>query len=133
MGAGRRSSCSSPAARRAAAAEFMARSLGERAATRSATGCECVQGLGPDPGRVVTEGVFTRIISTTGVEGVAGVGLDEFHEPAWTETRPGARRDSQRLLREDLRLWSVGTLDGARSRAAERRRQWSRELGDNSH
>ena len=66
---------------------------------------------------VVTEGVFTRmILDDPGLNGVAGVLFDEFHERSLdADLGLAFARDSQSLLREDLRLLVMSaTLDGAR-------------------
>ncbi len=66
---------------------------------------------------VVTEGVFTRmILDDPGLEGVAGVLLDEFHERSLdADLGLAFAFDSQSVLREDLRLLVMSaTLDGAR-------------------
>ncbi len=66
---------------------------------------------------VVTEGVFTRmILDDPGLDGVAGVLFDEFHERSLdADLGLALARDSQGLLREDLRLLVMSaTLDGAR-------------------
>jgi ATP-dependent helicase HrpB len=66
---------------------------------------------------VVTEGVFTRmILEDPGLEGVAGVLFDEFHERSLdADLGLAFAYDSQNLLREDLRLLVMSaTLDGAR-------------------
>ncbi|MBV8684922.1 MAG: ATP-dependent helicase HrpB, partial [Caulobacteraceae bacterium] len=66
---------------------------------------------------VVTEGVFTRIIlDDPGLEGIAAVLFDEFHERSLeADLGLAFARDAQRLLREDLRLLVMSaTLDGAR-------------------
>jgi ATP-dependent helicase HrpB len=66
---------------------------------------------------VVTEGVFTRmILDDPALEGVAGVLFDEFHERSLdADLGLAFAFDSQRLLREDLRLLVMSaTLDGAR-------------------
>jgi ATP-dependent helicase HrpB len=66
---------------------------------------------------VVTEGVFTRmILGDPGLEGVAGVLFDEFHERSLdADLGLALARDSQAVLREDLRLVVMSaTLDGAR-------------------
>jgi ATP-dependent helicase HrpB len=66
---------------------------------------------------VVTEGVFTRmILGDPGLEGVAGVLFDEFHERSLdADLGLALARDSQSLLRDDLRLLVMSaTLDGAR-------------------
>ena len=65
---------------------------------------------------VVTEGVFTRmILEDPGLEGVAGVLFDEFHERSLdADLGLALARDAQGLLREDLRLLIMSaTLDGA--------------------
>ena len=66
---------------------------------------------------VVTEGVFTRtILDDPGLEGVVAVIFDEFHERSLdADLGLALARDSQTLLREDLRLLVMSaTLDGAR-------------------
>ena len=66
---------------------------------------------------VVTEGVFTRmILDDPGLEGVAAVLFDEFHERSLdADLGLAFARDAQALLREDLRLLVMSaTLDGAR-------------------
>jgi ATP-dependent helicase HrpB len=66
---------------------------------------------------VVTEGVFTRmILDDPGLDGVAAVLFDEFHERSLdADLGLALARDSQGLLREDLRLLVMSaTLDGAR-------------------
>ncbi|MDO8296995.1 MAG: ATP-dependent helicase HrpB [Caulobacter sp.] len=65
---------------------------------------------------VVTEGVFTRMIQDDpGLDGVAAVLFDEFHERSLdADLGLALARDSQRLLRDDLRLLVMSaTLDGA--------------------
>jgi ATP-dependent helicase HrpB len=65
---------------------------------------------------VVTEGVFSRwILDDPALDGVAGVIFDEFHERSLDgDLGLAFARDSQRLLREDLRLLVMSaTLDGA--------------------
>jgi ATP-dependent helicase HrpB len=65
---------------------------------------------------VVTEGVFTRMIQDDPtLEGVGAVLFDEFHERSLDADMGLAfARDSQRLLREDLRILVMSaTLDGA--------------------
>jgi len=65
---------------------------------------------------VVTEGVFTRMIQDDpGLDGVAAVLFDEFHERSLdADLGLALARDSQLLLREDLRLLVMSaTLDGA--------------------
>jgi ATP-dependent helicase HrpB len=66
---------------------------------------------------VVTEGVFTRmILDDPGLEGVAAVLFDEFHERSLdADLGLALACDSQAVLREDLRLLVMSaTLDGAR-------------------
>ena len=66
---------------------------------------------------VVTEGVFTRmILDDPGLEGVAAVLFDEFHERSLdADLGLALARDAQKLLREDLRILVMSaTLDGAR-------------------
>jgi ATP-dependent helicase HrpB len=66
---------------------------------------------------VVTEGVFTRmILDDPGLDGVAGVLFDEFHERSLDADLGFAlARDAQGVLREDLRILVMSaTLDGAR-------------------
>ena len=66
---------------------------------------------------VITEGVFTRmILDDPGLEGVAAVLFDEFHERSLdADLGLALTRDAQGLLREDLRLLVMSaTLDGAR-------------------
>jgi ATP-dependent helicase HrpB len=66
---------------------------------------------------VVTEGVFTRmILDDPALEGVSAVIFDEFHERSLdADLGLALARDSQAVLREDLRLLVMSaTLDGAR-------------------
>ncbi len=66
---------------------------------------------------VVTEGVFTRmILDDPGLDGIAAVLFDEFHERSLdADLGLALARDSQAVLREDLRLLVMSaTLDGAR-------------------
>jgi ATP-dependent helicase HrpB len=66
---------------------------------------------------VVTEGVFSRmVLDDPGLDGVAAVLFDEFHERSLdADLGLALARDSQELLREDLRLLVMSaTLDGAR-------------------
>jgi ATP-dependent helicase HrpB len=66
---------------------------------------------------VITEGVFTRmILEDPGLEGVAAVLFDEFHERSLdADLGLALARNSQALLRPDLRLLIMSaTLDGAR-------------------
>ncbi|MDH4386216.1 MAG: ATP-dependent helicase HrpB [Caulobacter sp.] len=65
---------------------------------------------------VVTEGVFTRMIQDDpGLDGVAGVLFDEFHERSLdADLGLALAWDCQGLLREDLRILVMSaTLDGA--------------------
>ncbi len=65
---------------------------------------------------VVTEGVFTRMIQDDpGLDGVSAVLFDEFHERSLdADLGLALARDSQSVLREDLRLLVMSaTLDGA--------------------
>jgi len=65
---------------------------------------------------VVTEGVFTRmILDDPGLDGVAGVIFDEFHERSLDgDLGLAFARDAQELLRDDLRILVMSaTLDGA--------------------
>jgi len=66
---------------------------------------------------VVTEGVFTRLISDDPtLDGVAAVLFDEFHERSLdADLGLALARDAQRGLREDLKLLVMSaTIDGAR-------------------
>jgi ATP-dependent helicase HrpB len=66
---------------------------------------------------VVTEGVFTRmILDDPGLDGVACVIFDEFHERSLdADLGLALARDSQGLLRDDLKILVMSaTLDGAR-------------------
>lgn len=66
---------------------------------------------------VVTEGVFTRmILDDPALDGVAAVLFDEFHERSLdADLGLALARDSQTVLREDLRLLPMSaTLDDAR-------------------
>ncbi|MGC2784073.1 MAG: ATP-dependent helicase HrpB, partial [Roseiarcus sp.] len=69
---------------------------------------------------VVTEGVFTRmILGDPGLDGMAAVLFDEFHERSLdADLGLAFALDAQEGLREDLRLLVMSaTLDGARVRA----------------
>lgn len=66
---------------------------------------------------VVTEGVFTRmILDDPGLDGVAAVIFDEFHERSLdADLGLALARDAQGLVREDLKIVVMSaTLDGAR-------------------
>jgi ATP-dependent helicase HrpB len=101
-----------------AAADRMARTLGERAGetvgyrvrmqSRVSAGTRI---------EVVTEGVFTRmILDDPGLDGVAAVLFDEFHERSLEgDLGLALARDAQGLVRDDLRLLVMSaTLDVAR-------------------
>ena len=65
----------------------------------------------------LTEGLFTRrILADPGLEGVAAVLFDEFHERSLdADLGMALALDVQRVLREDLRILAMSaTLDGAR-------------------
>jgi ATP-dependent helicase HrpB len=81
---------------------------------------------------VVTEGVFTRmILDDPGLDGVAAVLFDEFHERSLdADLGLAFARDVQGVLRDDLRLLVMSaTLDGARISACWATRRWSRARG----
>jgi ATP-dependent helicase HrpB len=66
---------------------------------------------------LVTEGVFTRmILDDPGLDGVAAVVFDEFHERSLDgDLGLALARQSQQLLRDDLRILVMSaTLDAAR-------------------
>ena len=66
---------------------------------------------------MVTEGVFTRmILDDPGLDGVAAVLFDEFHERSLDgDLGLALARDAQGLVRDDLRLLVMSaTLDVAR-------------------
>lgn len=66
---------------------------------------------------VVTDGVFTRLIlADPGLDGIAAVLFDEFHERSLqADLGLAFARDAQAVLRDDLRLLVMSaTLDGAR-------------------
>ncbi len=101
-----------------AAAERMAKTLGERAGdtvgyrVRLQTKVSARTRI-----EVVTEGVFTRmILDDPALDGVAAVIFDEFHERSLdADLGLALARDSQSVLREDLRILVMSaTLDGAR-------------------
>ena len=79
---------------------------------------------------VVTEGVFTRLIlDDPGLDGVAAVLFDEFHERSLdADLGLALARDAQQGLREDLRMLVMSaTIDGARDRQGPGRRAGDRE------
>src|SRR5204863_3756099 len=66
---------------------------------------------------VVTEGIFTRmVLDDAGLDGIAAVLFDEFHERSLdSDLGLALARDVQLGLRDDLRLLVMSaTLDGAR-------------------
>jgi len=101
-----------------AAADFMARSLGEKAGETVGYRVRLQSRIGPRTRiEVVTEGVFTRmILSDPMLEGVAAVLFDEYHERSLdADLGLALALDAQGALREDLRLLAMSaTLDGAR-------------------
>lgn len=101
-----------------AAAEFMARSLGEAPGETVGYRVRMQSRVGPRTRvEVVTEGVFTRmILDDPGLEGVGAVLFDEFHERSLdADLGLALALDAQNLLRPDLRLLVMSaTLDGGR-------------------
>lgn len=101
-----------------AAAEFMARSVGERAGETVGFRVRMQSKVGPKTRiEVVTEGVFTRmILDDPGLDGVGAVLFDEFHERSLdADLGLALALDARKLLRPDLRLLVMSaTLDGAR-------------------
>lgn len=101
-----------------AAAEHMARSLGERAGETVGYRVRMESRVsGRTRVELVTEGVFTRmILDDPALEGVAAVVFDEFHERSLEgDLGLALARDAQGVLRDDLRLLVMSaTLDGAR-------------------
>jgi ATP-dependent helicase HrpB len=98
-----------------AAAERMASSLGETAGGTVGYRTRLQSRISPATRiEVVTEGVFTRmILDDPGLEGVGAVLFDEFHERSLdADLGLALARDSQGLLRDDLRLLVMSaTLD----------------------
>jgi ATP-dependent helicase HrpB len=101
-----------------AAAERMAKTLGERVGDfvgyRVRFGSKVSRRTRIE---VVTEGVFTRLIlDDPGLDGVAAVLFDEFHERSLdADLGLALTRDAQEGLREDLRILVMSaTIDGAR-------------------
>lgn len=98
-----------------AAAERMARSLGEAAGATVGYRTRLQSRIGPTTRiEVVTEGVFTRmILDDPALEGVGAVLFDEFHERSLdADLGLALARETQGLLREDLRLLVMSaTLD----------------------
>lgn len=116
------------------AAERMAATLGQAPGGTVGYRTRLQSRIGPDTRiEVVTEGVFTRmILDDPGLEGVAAVLFDEFHERSLdADLGLALARDSQTVLREDLRLLVMSAtldtqavsrlLDGAPVIAAEGR------------
>ena len=101
-----------------AAAEWMARSLGEKVG--ETVGLRVRYGSRVSARtriEIVTEGVFTRLIlDDPSLEGIAAVLFDEFHERSLdADMALALALDAQGGLREDLRLLVMSaTLDGAR-------------------
>ena len=101
-----------------AAAERMARTLGERVGDTIGLRARLSSKVGP-AGRieVVTEGVFTRmILDDPGLDGVGAVLFDEFHERSLdADLGLALALDCRGGLRPDLRLVPMSaTLDAAR-------------------
>jgi ATP-dependent helicase HrpB len=101
-----------------AAAERMAKTLGERVGDtvgyRVRFGSKVSRRTRIE---VVTEGVFTRrILDDPGLDGIAAVLFDEFHERSLdADLGLALTRDAQEGLREDLRILVMSaTIDGAR-------------------
>jgi ATP-dependent helicase HrpB len=100
-----------------AAAERMASVLGEKAGQRVGYRMRLASRVSAATRiEVVTEGVFSRMImDDPGLEGVAAVLFDEFHERSLdADLGLAFARDAQRVLRPDLRLLVMSaTLDPA--------------------
>lgn len=98
-----------------AAAERMARTLGEKAGDTVGYRTRLQSRIGPKTRiEVITEGVFTRmILEDPGLEGAGAVLFDEFHERSLdADLGLALARDSQSVLREDLKLVVMSaTLD----------------------
>lgn len=98
-----------------AAADRMAASLGEQPGGTVGYRTRLKSRIGPNTRiEVITEGVFTRmILDDPGLEGVGAVLFDEFHERSLdADLGLALARDTQKLLREDLRLLVMSaTLD----------------------
>lgn len=98
-----------------AAAERMAATLGETPGGRVGYRTRLQSRIGPATRiEVITEGVFTRmILDDPGLDGVAAVVFDEFHERSLdADLGLALARESQKLLRDDLRLLVMSaTLD----------------------
>ncbi len=88
-----------------AAAERMAATLGEKAGETVGYRTRLQSRTGPNTRiEVITEGVFTRmILDDPGLDGVAAVLFDEFHERSLdADLGLAFARDSQSVLRDDL-------------------------------
>ncbi|PTM40218.1 ATP-dependent helicase HrpB [Bosea sp. 124] len=100
------------------AANRMAQTLGERVGETVGLRVRLGSKIGPKTRiEVVTEGVFARmILDDPGLEGVAAVLFDEFHERSLdADFGLALALDAQSGLREDLRILVMSaTLDGAR-------------------
>lgn len=98
-----------------AAADRMAATLGETAGQTVGYRTRLQSRIGPTTRiEVITEGVFTRmILDDPGLEGVAAVLFDEFHERSLdADLGLALARDSQSVLRPDLKLLVMSaTLD----------------------
>ena len=98
-----------------AAADRMAQTLGETAGQTVGYRTRLQTRIGPKTRiEVITEGVFTRmILDDPGLDGVGAVLFDEFHERSLdADLGLALARDSQSVLREDLRLLVMSaTLD----------------------
>jgi ATP-dependent helicase HrpB len=101
-----------------AAAERMAKTLGERVGETVGYRVRFASKVSRQTRiEVVTEGVFTRLIlDDPGLDGIAAVLFDEFHERSLdADLGLALARDAQQGLREDLRLLVMSaTIDGAR-------------------
>jgi ATP-dependent helicase HrpB len=101
-----------------AAADRMAKTLGEKAGETVGYRVRMQSRVSARTRiEVVTEGVFTRmILDDPGLEGVAAVLFDEFHERSLdADLGLALARDAQGVVREDLRILVMSaTLDGAR-------------------
>ncbi|MEI9889474.1 MAG: ATP-dependent helicase HrpB [Caulobacteraceae bacterium] len=101
-----------------AAADRMAKTLGEKAGETVGYRVRMQSRVSAKTRvEVVTEGVFTRmILDDPGLDGVAAVLFDEFHERSLdADLGLALARDTQSVLRDDLRILVMSaTLDGAR-------------------
>ena len=98
-----------------AAAERMAKTLGQAPGGTVGYRTRLQSRIGPETRiEVVTEGVFTRmILDDPGLDGVAAVLFDEFHERSLdADLGLALARESQALLRDDLKIVVMSaTLD----------------------